>query len=788
MTGLLHEKEFSRRSFVKGGGALVVGFSVFGSALAGKASAATPSPAGYNPDINQIDSWVTVGADNTVTLKMSQIEVGNGITTGFLQVLAEELDMDMSQMYYGRYENQPTFAPHADTWIAVSTGGEGGSNAMSGQGPKIRNVGAVVRGALLSMASAKLGVPVASLTVDKGVVSGGGQTVKYGDLMGGKLFNLTNANVSLQPGVAPSKPFSAYKTVLKDPNPVVRLDIPDKVTGKYTYVHQVRVPGMLHGRMVRPRGQGAYPYNSNVPVSVDASSISHIPNAKVVQVNNFLGVVAPKEFDAIQAAAQLKVVWNTNPILPGTGNLWSHYRDMDTQGKIVASLNAATTGNVDAALASAAHTVTGTFKHHYQGHMPIGPSCAVADVQSDHATIWSNTQNVYNCVTDVANVLSPLQPNQIRIIFYEGSGSFGNGCVAFDTAESAAIMSKAVGAPVRLQMMRWDEHGWTHYGPAIMYDMRAGVDASGNMVAYEATGFGQGGTSLYTGRELLGAGPGSPNATANALPTKVNGSGAVTENLSPWMKVTGTNYKVISKPIDSTMGILHSSALRAPGAQQTTFADAQTIDMLAVAAGMDSLAFRLQNMLPDATNQRWSAVLQAAATAAGWKPWVSGSNLSKENVVTGRGIANSHHGGAYAAVVADVQVNKKSGKILVTHLYAAQDSGFAVNPDLIYNQMIGNVIQGTSRALSEEVTFNKNQVTSIDWIGYPILRMKDSPKVTNVLVQRTDQPSLGSGEPVTCPLTGAIANAFFDATGVRMHECPMTPGRVRATLKAAGVI
>jgi nicotinate dehydrogenase subunit B len=786
MTGLIPEKQFSRRSFVKGGGALVVGFSLAGSAVAGKASAA-PSPAGYLPDINQIDSWITLGADNTVTLKMSQIEVGNGITTGFLQVLAEELDMDISQMYYGRYENQPTFAPHADTWIAVSTGGEGGSNAMSGQGPKIRNVGALVRGALLSMASAKLGVPVAQLSVDKGVVSGGGQSVKYGDLMGGKLFNLSGANVSLQPGVAPSKPFSAYKTVLKDPNPVVRLDIPDKVTGKYTYVHQVRVPGMLHGRMVRPRGQGAYPYNSNVPVSVDASSIAHIPGAKVVQVNNFLGVVAPKEFDAIQAAAQLKVVWNTNPILPGTGNLWQHYRDMDTQGKIVASLNAATTGNVDAALASAAHTVSGTFKHHYQGHMPIGPSCAVADVRADHATIWSNTQNVENCVTDVQNVLSPLQPNQIRIIFYEGSGSFGNGCVAFDTAESAAIMSKAVGAPVRLQMMRWDEHGWTHYGPAIMYDMRAGVDANGNMVAYEATGFGQGGTSLYTGRELLGNGPGSPNASANALPTKVAGSGAVTENLSPWMKVTKTNYKVISKPIDSTMGILHSSALRAPGAQQTTFADAQTMDMLAVAAGMDSLAFRLQNMNTDLDGSRWAAVLQAAATAAGWKPWVAGSKLSKENIVTGRGIANSHHGGAYAAVVADIQVNKKSGKITVTHLYAAQDSGFAMNPDLIYNQMIGNVIQGTSRALSEEVTFNKNQVTSIDWIGYPILRMKDSPNVTNVLVQRTDQPSLGSGEPVTCPLTGAIANAFFDATGVRMHECPMTSGRVRATLKAAGV-
>ena len=253
------------------------------------------------------------------------------------------------------------------------------------------------------------------------------------------------------------------------------------------------------------------------------------------------------------------------------------------------------------------------------------------------------------------------------------------------------------------------------------------------------------------------------------------------------MKVSGTNYKLINKPIDSTMGIFQSGTVRAPGAPQTVFADAQTMDMLAVAANMDSLAFRLQNMLPDSTNQRWSAVLQAAATAANWKPWVAGSKLGSGNVVTGRGIANGHHGGAYAAVVADIQVNKKSGKITVLHLYAAQDSGFSVNPDLIYNQMIGNLIQSTSRALSEEVTFNKNQVTSLDWITYPILRIADAPTITNVLVQRTDQPSLGSGEPVTCPTIGAIANAFFDATGTRMHEAPLSAGRVRATLTAAGL-
>jgi len=348
---------------------------------------------------------------------------------------------------------------------------------------------------------------------------------------------------------------------------------------------------------------------------------------------------------------------------------------------------------------------------------------------------------------------------------------------------------------VRLQMMRWDEHGWTHYAPAVMTDARAGVDANGNITAYEVTQYTQGGTSLYTGRELLGNGPGSPNATANALPQTVAGGSVNTENSSPWMKVHGTTttpangaYRLITKPVASPQGIFHSGPLRAPGAQQMTLADAQVMDMLAVAANMDSLAFRLQNMNTDLDGQRWAGVLQAAAQAANWKPWVSGSNLSKENVVRGRGIANSHHGGSYAASVADIEVNKKTGKIRVLHVYAAQDAGLTVNPDLVENQMLGSTVQGVSRLLWEEVTFNKNNVTSIDWVTYPILRFKDSPEVTNVIVQRTDQPSLGSGEPPTCPIIGAVANAFYDATGVRLHEAPFTPARVRATLKAAGVI
>ena len=795
MTGFMHEKEFSRKSFLRGTGAVVVGASVAGAGLAGKASAARPALAGYNADPTQIDSWLVVNPDNTIILRQTKVETGNGITTGFLQVVAEELDHDMSLMRYGpsQYNAEGAMNSRVDTWDAVNTGGEGGSNAMSGTGPQIRAAATAARIYMLNLASQQLGVPASQLSVSKGVVSGGGKQVTYGQLMGGKTFNTKLSALSvpatLNPGVAPAKPISAYTTVTKR-DTVPRIDIPAKVNGTYTYVHNVRVPGMLHGRVIRPHGQGAYPYNSNVAISVDEKSIAHIPGVQVIRVGNFVGVVAPKEYDAIQAASQLKVTYNDNPILPGVGNLWKRYRELDAKGQIPARVTAQV-GDVEKALASAAHVVSGSFAHHYQGHMPIGPACAIADVQSDHATIWSNTQNPPNLTTDLANVLAPLQPSQIRVLFYEGSGSFGNGAVMFDTAEAAAIMSKAIGKPVRVQFMRWDEQGWTHYAPASLVDVRAGVDANGNIVAYDWTQWTQGGTNIFTSRELLGTT--APGATAaNAIPTAVAGGNANTENTSPWMKVKRSGaYRLLSKPVPSSGGIFHSGPLRAPGAQQATLADAQIMDMLAVASGMDSLAFRLQNIDMDPNGpengDRWAAVLQAAAQAAGWKPWVSGSQAAskKGDVVTGRGIANSHHGGAFAASVADITVNKKTGKITVNHVYAAQEAGLTVNPNLVENQMLGSTVQGVSRLLYEEVRFNKSYVTSTDWVTYPILRFKDSPGFTPVIVQRTDKPSLGSGEPPTCPIIGAVANAFYDATGVRLHEAPFTPARVRATLKAA---
>jgi len=794
MTGLLHEKEFSRKNLLKGTGALVAGASVIGAGVAGKASAATrPALAGYNADPALLDSWFVVGADNTIMLRQTKMETGNGITTGFLQVVAEELDHPMELMRYGPslYNSQGSMNSRVDTWDAVNTGGEGGSNAMSGTGPQIRAAAAAARIHLLNLASQNLGVPVSQLSVDKGVVSGGGKTVTYGALLGGKTFGKTLASLgvpsTLNPGVSPAKAIANYKTITKR-DTVLRLDIPAKVNGVYTYVHNIRVPGMLHGRVIRPHGQGAYPYNSNVAVSVDEKSISHIPGAQLIRVGNFLGVVAPKEYDAIQAAAQLKVVYNDNPILAGNTNLWKRYRELDAKGQIPARVSLQQ-GDVDRAIAGAAKVVSGSFAHHYQGHMPIGPACCIADVQKDSATIWSSTQNGPNLTTDLANVLAPLQPKDIRVLVYEGAGSFGNGAVMFDTAEAAAIMSKAIGKPVRVQFMRWDEQGWTHYAPASLVDVRAGIDAKGNIVGYDWTQWTQGGTSIYTSRELLGTT--APGATpANAIPTSVGGGNANTENTSPWMKVKRAGaYRLLSKPVPSSGGIFHSGPVRAPGAQQATIADAQIIDMMAVAAGMDSLAFRLQNLDMDPAGpengDRWAGVLQAAADASGWKPWVSGSKLGTGDVVRGRGIANSHHGGAFAATVADIEVNKKTGKIRVLHVWAAQDAGLTVNPNLVENQMLGSVVQGVSRLLYEEVRFSKSYVTSVDWVTYPILRFKDSPGYTPVIVQRLDKRCLGSGAPPTCPIIGSVANAFFDATGVRLHEAPFTPARVRATLQLA---
>jgi len=744
MTDLLTEKRFSRPTFLKGTGALVVGFSLAGAAASSPKAAVdalkrgdTPGP----PNPNLIDTWIEINTDNTATIYHGKVELGQGSPTGLLQIAAEELDLGMDQVRGVR----------VDTNVTPDQGFTAGSTSISGGGPQVRKAAAEARQALLQLASAKLGVPAAQLSVSKGVVTGNGQSVKYGELIGGRLFNVAMT------GTAPVKKVADYKLV---GTRAQRLDIPAKVSGKYTYMHNVRVPGMLHGRIVRPKGQLAYGLGAK-PLSVDESSIKGIKGAQVVRKGDVVGVVATHEYAAIQAAAQLKVKWSTTPALPGNGDLVSAMRAAKTTDSTPVRK-----GDVDGGLAKATKVVEGTFFNGYQSHGMIGPSCAIADVKGDNATILCSTQLPYSVRGSIAKTLGYPDVKQVRLQMFEGSGCYGHSCYD-DAAHAAAVLSQATGKPVRVQFMRGDEHGWDNYAPAQVTDVKAGVDANGKIVAYDYTGWFQGWMSTETTQELLGQTVANPFVVSD------------TENTGAQYAIA--NRRVSTKGVPSIgSGFLKAVWMRAPGAPQALFASEQVIDELAVAAKMDPIAFRKAN----ASEERWNGVLDAAARASKWAPRVSGSQKQSGTVLKGRGVAIGGFAGTLTAIVAEIEVNTKTGKITAKHLYGVQDAGLTINPGLVESQIEGCLIQGCSRALLEEVKFSKTNVTSLDWTSYPVLRFKDAPKVTPVVVQRTDLPSSGSGEPTTAGVPAAIANAFFDATGVRIRQYPMTPAVVRATLKA----
>ena len=805
MTGFMHEKEFSRKTFLKGGGALVVSYGT----LAGAASAATGNtpfsartPADYAPDLNAVDTWLAITADNKVIITHGEPEFA-GTPTGILMLAAEELDItDMGMMVYA----------HPESWLNM-TGGGGGSGGISARSTQLRAAAAYAKGILLNMASANLGVPVSGLTSSNGVVSGGGKTVTFGALIGGKNFNYTmstnnGGQTSATPGQGIAKPVANYKLTGKL---VHRIDIPSKVMGTYTYIHNVRIPGMLHARSVRPRGAGADSSQNHFPLSVDAKSISHIPGAQVVQINNFLAVVAPKEYDAIQAAAQLKVVWKSDPKFgSGTsGNYWSWLRKAGDTNTDNPPRFTADTGGVPAAMASAAMKVTATYKYQYNNFVPIGPHAAVADVKgTTSAVVYLQGQNLTQA--PALSTLLGIAPQNIRVIWYEGSSSYGGG-QQLQAVEQAASISQKIGKPVRLQWMRWDQHGWDSYGPSHMYDVTMGIDAKGKIVAADWVAYGQPAGNIDTHLELLGTatwpavpGAGGPNPSDSA----VYSQGAT----APRTAAFQYERRVLAKTQPVYQGSLKTSALRAPNAPQSYFASEQIVDELAYAAKMDPIAFRRQNVDGSTTlGARWLSVLDATTQAAGWKPKVANSNPQTGDVVTGSGFSFGTFASSQVGVVADIEVNKKTGKIVVKHATTAQNNGITVNLEGVTTQMSGALIQGLSRALYEQATWNKERVTSLDWVSYPILRFKDTPTVTLVNVHpgkytitRPGDESQdvmagntaafnngwalsGSGEPPTTAIAAAVANAFFDATGVRIRQAPMNPSTVRQVLKDAGV-
>jgi nicotinate dehydrogenase subunit B len=757
-------------------------------------------PAGP-PDAGQIDSWVVIHEDNTASILTGHQELGQGSATGLLMIAGEELDLDMGQLRFVSEETSLTPASFATTT----------SQGITGNGPEVRAAAAAARQALLGLASAELGVPAEELTVSAGVVTGGERSVTYGELLGGRVFNTTipeiyNLNESVMPGFdgtagvmagAPgTKPVSDYRLV---GTRVPRIDIPPKVIGTYTYVHDVRLPGMLHGRVVLAPGQRSY--GAGAPVlSVDEGSIAHIPGARVVRRGDFVGVVAEQEWDAICGAEQLDVTWAEPPALPGDGNLFAHMRTQDRSGGTTVA-RTVDTGDVDAALDSAAYVVSREYAFPYNAHVPIGPACAVADVTDDGAVVYSNSQTIRELQEKVANLLA-LDQTQVRVRFVEGSGSYGGSPGRFEAGTAAAIMSQITGRPVRMQFMRRDEHGWDNHGMPQLMDVRAGADADGRITALDyriiQLPFP---VATYTVEQLAGQPLLEPQQTWN-----------------PSTDVTGSQYTIPNWRLEASTlplvntGYLKTDFLRSPIAIGAAFAVEQAIDELAHLAQIDPVEFRRRNVQTEnshpqanflwlnfydfshvaSNKERWLAVLDAVAQAAGWQPRVAASSLSDDEVVRGRGVALGGTGSGaysitYAAAAADIEVNKATGKITVQHVYTAQDYGLVINPDLVANQAEGMAIQAVSRLVMEKVRFDERAVTSLDWSSYPILRFADAPKVTHVPIIRPEITPGPASEELMPAVSAAVANAFFDATGVRITTAPLRPERVRAALETAGV-
>jgi len=741
-----------RREFLKAGGALIIGFSSTGAAanslLAQDAANAARGIAGP-PDPKQIDTWLAIHSDNTATVYIGYVELGQGSTTSLLQISAEELDLDMSQVRTVRL----------DTNLTPNQGGTYSSSSIARGSPAIRTAAAEARQALLKMASDKLGAPVDRLIVSKGVVTVGGMggesaSVTYGQLIQDKQFHLAFT------GNAPLKPVSEYKLVGKSP---VRNDIPEKVSGKYVYLQHLRLPGMLHARVVRPRGQTAYGSGAKVS-KLEESSIAHIPTARVLRKGDFVGVVAEREWDAVRAARDLKIEWDLPPILPGHDGVYDAMRAEKTGDRVVLQR-----GDVDATFGSAAHTASGHYRAPYQAHAPFGPNGALADVRPDSALVICSSQDVYATRNAIAGILG-LTPQKVRVQYYEGSGTYGHSCYD-DAAQAAAILSQLAGRPVRLQFMRWDEHGWDLYGPAHVGEVRAAADANGKIVAYQYDGWHHNWSAVETSAQLaLGTAPAEwrDGAAQMVNPAACGGMYDI------------PNVKLINHHVPG-MGYLRAAWLRSPLDLSFAFASEQTIDELARQAGIDAYEFRKRNI----TSDRWMGVLDAVGKASKWESRPPAAKLSDEKVVTGRGIGLGTHLTSYGGAVAFIEVNKETGRVRVKRLYGAIDAGLTVNPAFVENQISGQLVQTASRMLLEEVKFNKTNVTSLDWNSYPILRFEECPEVAAIVVQRLDQKSTGAGEEVMAAAAGAIACAFFDATGVHLREFPMTPDRVLAALRTA---
>jgi CO/xanthine dehydrogenase Mo-binding subunit len=760
---------FSRRNFLKSSGVLVVTFSTatLGDGLA-FAQGGQGAPA---VDAKQLDSWIAIAADGGVTAYTGKCELGQGIFTAQLALVAEELSVPVARVRLVQ----------CDTSMTPDQGTTSGSQSTptNFNDRNLALAAATARELLLQRASARLGVPVDQLAASDGIVTARAdrsKTVSYGALLQGQKFS-----VPLSP-TAKRKSATEW-TVLGRSIP--RADLPALVTGQLEFVHNVRVDGMLHGRVVRPPGVGA------TLVSIDESSVSGLPGfVKVVAKKNFVGVVCEKPWQAIQAARALKAAWTPGPPLPAQAGFYDHMRQQPARNTLVVD-----SGDVEQSLSHAATVIKATYLHPYQMHGSMGTSCAVADVKGDRATIWSSTQSAYP-VRNTAAMLLNLRPENVRLIFARGSGCYGiNGAdtVSYD----AAMLSQGVGRPVRVQLARQDEMAWENYGFAYAIDQRVGLDDRGSIVAWDCESWNAslGGRPGYdtpgnvvTGM-LLGMPPAafSPRQTAPAPTAFNNGSNAapsyVTGCAGGRCGGTGTvkSERVMTHTVQSPF---FTGPLRSPSRLQNTFAHESFMDEIAARVKADPIEYRLRHL----QDPRLVDVVKAAVKAAEWDTRPSPrAGSTTTGVVSGRGFASVLYEGdnGYCALVAFVDVDQASGQITVKRLVGSQDCGPISSPDGMRNQIEGGALQGMSRALGEAVTWDESKVTSIDWRSYHTLTMGATmPTVESVLINRPDEEAMGAGETTITLIAAALGNAIFDATGARIREVPFTPERVKTALQS----
>ncbi|HTM02644.1 MAG TPA: molybdopterin cofactor-binding domain-containing protein [Vicinamibacterales bacterium] len=771
--------ERSRREFIRDATGLVIGFSLIDTSLApqvlAQRSTFPPGAPGRTvPAPDRLDGWLLInpayGPGYLVQVFTGKVEIGMGVETALAQIIAEELDVPVDRVFFVM----------GDTAQTPDQGGVGGSTSISQGANPLRNAAALARAVLLRRASEELNVPVADLSVRDGVVTARttNRTTSYSNL----LTSLTDVplrvtgqgfGLNVQGDAKPKSP-ADYTLV---GTAVPRVDLPPKLTGTFSYITDVRIAGMLHGRVIRPAGVGAKLQR------VDDSAAKSIAGyVRTVTKGDFVGVVAENEWAAIKAAKAVKVTWSAPLTVFSTHErLYDYLRTTPPKS----SRDTLKRGEAAMAIAGAAKVVEATYEFPFQSHATMGPGCAVADVKADGVTtVWSGAQKPHAMQRAFAELLGvPLE--RVRVVWVEDSGSYGRAGFE-DVACDAVLLSQAAGRPVRVQWMRDDMTAWGPKGPPVVSVMRAGLDAGGEVVGLEYTSY------AFSGNEVNAV----PQVAGNFLGAQLAGVPAVYggDEFAEWSRMAPpyafTNVLARAHLIAGfhpTASPLRSTHLRDPEGPAVSFAVESFIDELARAAGADPIEFRVKYY----SEPRAKAVLEAAAEKAGWQrrgdPLVrrttSGPDLNGP-AVTGRGVSLGVRNGTYVATIADVEVNRRTGVVRVTRFVCAHDCGLVVNPDGLTRTIEANLMQSISRTLKEETTFDRSRVTSVDWPTYGIVRASDVPDAVDiVLVNRKDLPPGGAGEPSSRAIAAAIGSAIFDATGVRLRRVPFTPARVVAGLR-----